>query len=347
MKILKIIIIFLWSMVVGMNLHAQDFVNGDFEVNDIGWDCGSTTCTEKFAGGYHQTNNVGQVDDLQFLCQTIEGLSPDQEYIVEFEASRCKYFNERESPKLFKAVIIINGVAVDTVIRKLPFDFIRQSFKFVADDSTANIFIAPLDRWDNLKCGMVFDNFTITPYKEKSPELIKLRILNNENSILLKWGIIGEVSSNKWKIMRAANNMAWNCIGELNGTKTTDNIVNYQFIDNDPVFGEAFYRLKQINENEETILVSSVVTVPWDEQIEILVNPDSNSDIVTVRVSSLNQYTAAIFDSEGTLIRVIEHVDSGTILNIDVQEFKSGLYYLNLTGRKDFNKRACIPFSVN
>jgi hypothetical protein len=341
---MRYLIAFLWIIVVSANLSAQSFINGNIESGYSGWSCTASVANESDLGGYQALNNVAHITKDDVLCQSLTGLTLGQQYIISFDAARCNDCNE--SQKFIRAVVQIDTSQIGLFSRNLPFYFINQSFVFTATNTNHVFSIKRDGRWGNNFCGLALDNFIITPCVTYPVELTSFRASNGRNDVILKWTTASETNNNHWEIMRAETNMNWFRIGTVEGLGTTKSITNYSFIDNEPIQGDSYYRLWQVD-NDGTVTQSNVISVTRDLlEAKISVYPNPAVNYVTIEMNNLNQYTAAIFDHTGRLVNVIENIAKQNILNLDISNLSSGGYYLSLTGRIDPNQRASVPFTV-
>jgi hypothetical protein len=102
---------------------------------------------------------------------------------------------------------------------------------------------------DDSTLGLV----VFTPFSGPIPvELVSLISSVSGNSVILNWITATEVNNLGFEIERGQhsdfeNHIKWEKIGFINGNGTTTEKTFYSFTDNNPLNGESFYRLKQVD----------------------------------------------------------------------------------------------------
>jgi hypothetical protein len=95
-------------------------------------------------------------------------------------------------------------------------------------------------------------------------KLIEFKAFNSDQGIILKWITAMEDECLGYYVERSTNLEKWTPIGFIDGKGTTFNITNYAFIDNNPISGVNYYRLKQVDFNGEYEYFN-VVAIFWIE----------------------------------------------------------------------------------
>lgn len=158
-----------------------------------------------------------------------------------------------------------------------------------------------------------------------------------ENHIELAWGTSAEVGAEKFEIERSNNALEFYKIGQVMAQGDSRNKLNYSFIDNSPIEGINYYRLKQIDldgKYEYSKIVSTVFGKEA-EAFEILGNPTQSSNI-TLLLKNLPIEQLRLFSATGQNIP-FESTASNNRLTIQPKtSLSSGIYYLVL---ENANKR--------
>ncbi|MFM6983554.1 MAG: T9SS type A sorting domain-containing protein, partial [Chitinophagaceae bacterium] len=100
------------------------------------------------------------------------------------------------------------------------------------------------------------------------------------------------------------------------------------FVDANPVAGIQYYRLKQTDINGE-FTYSSISPVNFSTAISSQLNifPIPANNFINVELSGASEMTVTIYNSNCQ--KVFEST-SGSLLNIDIQEFNAGLYIVEV-----------------
>ena len=78
------------------------------------------------------------------------------------------------------------------------------------------------------------------------------------NKAYLQWATSKEYKNFGFEIERSTDSQAWEVIGFINGQTKSLDYVDYQYIDQNPINGTNFYRLKLINHDGSFIHSSHV-----------------------------------------------------------------------------------------
>ena len=96
--------------------------------------------------------------------------------------------------------------------------------------------------------GWYVDDIGIIVYTIVPVELTSFTAVAGSKSVILNWSTATELNNLGFEIERAENkNLNWVRIGFVDGNGTSTDINNYTFIDDDPLTGTSYYRLKQID----------------------------------------------------------------------------------------------------
>ena len=120
-----------------------------------------------------------------------------------------------------------------------------------------------------------------------------------------------------------------------------ENLKQYEFTDNNLKAGVNYYRLKIKDENG-MISYSNVVSVFNGKHRTLLtvLSPAivSNSVMLTVSTDSDQQLDLIIFDMQGRVVKKqYQRVNDGnTVINLPVNGFQRGIYYVCLTNDQGF-----------
>ncbi|MFT7591877.1 MAG: hypothetical protein ACI9UJ_001806, partial [bacterium] len=150
--------------------------------------------------------------------------------------------------------------------------------------------------------------------------------------VTLSWSTASEINNDKFEILRSTNSGPFESIGVVRGGGNSVNRNDYKYIDNGTLIRNSntlCYQLKQIDfdgqfDMSKTIcLESSAVRPdiilgpnPFVHQIEIAVNPWSS-----------NTYGLEIFDLEGNIVYVDNHLKNSHE-RIDLKHLAAGVYFV-------------------
>lgn len=169
--------------------------------------------------------------------------------------------------------------------------------------------------------GLINDGFQ---HFESSPlpvELTFFRAEIIEGKTVLTWQTSSEENNSGFEVERSTDGENFETIGLIEGNGTTLEVQNYTYIDNDPLDGINYYRLKQID-FDGMFEYSDLVNVELEKgtsENKIVQNPVFNE----LRLSGSGVVT--IYNSLGQPIEDLQLTKSD-ILIVNVSNYPKGLY---------------------
>ena len=111
--------------------------------------------------------------------------------------------------------------------------------------------------------GWYLDDIGILVYTTVPVELINFTALSEGNQVRLSWTTATEKNNKGFEIERKQAETEWVKIGFLEGHGTITQPKEYSFIDNDPVKGKSYYRLRQIDYDGTTKTYEAAEVSYW------------------------------------------------------------------------------------
>jgi len=175
----------------------------------------------------------------------------------------------------------------------------------------------------------VFFNLTCAVATPLPIELISFTGSNEGNRNLLKWATGSETNNDYFAIERSGNKNQFKTIGTVKGAGNSTQIVSYSFSDNNPFSGINYYRLKQVDYNNE-FSYSQVISVRnnlADSHCFVYTGETAGNFMLSCNLSG--NARAQILNMDGSILKVIK--PTGNSANkIDLHEFSNGLYVLKI-----------------
>ena len=107
-------------------------------------------------------------------------------------------------------------------------------------------------------------------------ELLNFTARLENNQVVLDWTTASEINNDFFEVQRSENGENWEVIGKKDGNGTSNETINYSFVDKNPFFGQSFYRLRQVDFDGQ-FEYSNVVSVKNEftgKTIEALIFPN-------------------------------------------------------------------------
>lgn len=153
------------------------------------------------------------------------------------------------------------------------------------------------------------------------------------DAIGLYWSTSTELNNDFIVVERSLNGIDFVKIGQVEGKGTTTEQQNYTFIDNYPVSGTNYYRLRQVDYDGVEEL-HSIISVLFDRPLEFGVTISPNPARETLQVDwslpKKQDGMLRVFDLQGQLMsqRAIAH-GSGRY-NLPIRDLPAGLYVIQM-----------------
>ncbi|MFN8282424.1 MAG: DUF1501 domain-containing protein [Chitinophagales bacterium] len=147
---------------------------------------------------------------------------------------------------------------------------------------------------------------------------------------VLQWATASEKNNYKFEIERSSNAVEFVKIGELLGVGTTTVEHDYTFIDELPLTGINYYRLKQIDENG-TVNYSQIISVFFGDKSTLAIFPNPATDKITVQVqSNTTSGFTQVYDAFGNLQFEKQLSQDNIQTQIDIASLPKGNYFIRV-----------------
>jgi hypothetical protein len=171
------------------------------------------------------------------------------------------------------------------------------------------------------------------------------------NQVSLSWSTQTEKNNSYFTIERARNTEEFFPIGKVAGNGTSSDHHQYNFIDNDPLEGRSYYRLRQTDYDgkssyhPELKVINYIISSPL---LEIYPNPASNK-FINIRIKGLADPTEVpiqIFNQQGSKIleMLLAPDEDGSIeTELDMQNtVPAGLYIIKAGKTLQLNRKLVV-----
>lgn len=149
----------------------------------------------------------------------------------------------------------------------------------------------------------------------------------NESAVALNWATSSEEQSDRFEIERSVNAKRWDKIGQASaaGYNTSDRL--YQFIDETPVKGLNYYRLKMID-LDRTYTYSKTISLNVASGAEVGIYPNPGTDKLYLKgVDWNNVKSMELVNPAGVSVYQAKSAVNG----VDISKLAPGIYVVVLT----------------
>lgn len=160
----------------------------------------------------------------------------------------------------------------------------------------------------------------------------------NRNAVI-EWATSGEIDNDYFDIERSANGIAFSKIGTLKGSGNSSMQKTYQYIDEHPLTGTNYYRVKQVDTYLEFIYTGIVSVQITEPLIGVSLSPNPATNLLFVKINGLeaNEMDMNLTDQHGKIYKSIslKCKKGENIFTINIEDLPKGLYYINLSGKNN------------
>jgi len=185
-------------------------------------------------------------------------------------------------------------------------------------------------------------NCCITPLPV---ELISFKsYCNKQGKPLLTWSTASETNNDFFTIERSVDASDFKMVAIIDGAGNSNQILSYQWTDNEYFSGTVYYRLKQTdyNGNFKYIALSSVNANCSNQSnlLQLINNPADNKISLYFSLPYEDKTVISVFDLTGKKILEDDFIASegNNLFTLDISSLQKGIYFISLTN-KDFSVR--------
>ena len=168
-------------------------------------------------------------------------------------------------------------------------------------------------------------------------ELLSFESKTIENSIILNWQTATEINSEYFEIERSLDGINWESLGRLAAAGNSNTLREYVFMDNNPVAGDNYYRLLQMDFDGKYEYFGPVHQFISREDlvsdISLFPNP-STAGRITIKTNSPMKSGDMIelYDFSGRLLFSQQINETANQIHIGLPDYPKGIYYIRFIG---------------
>lgn len=177
--------------------------------------------------------------------------------------------------------------------------------------------------------------------------LVSFTATNDLNQrVVLEWTTAWELGNAFYNIERSTDTQSFETIGQIDGAGNANELIDYRFIDNSPLTGQVFYRLKQTDFNGE-FEYSQVLRVYIEKESEkvwykLYPNPQKRGKVLQIeRLDSMLEapgFSYQILSLQGKIMMAGRYGESQPRMSINTKELPRGIYLLRIVSDNQTNQ---------
>ena len=153
----------------------------------------------------------------------------------------------------------------------------------------------------------------------------------NNRSVDVLWTTASELNSDYFTIEKKKDGDDWWVIGTVDAAGTSTSTLNYQLVDHNPVLGNNYYRMKQVDV-DGTTFTSEIRVVNFDDFGTTLIYPNPATNSLFIAKNNIDHAQIEIINELGQVVNV-EKISSGSnLIELDVSSIVRGVYFVRIIG---------------
>lgn len=180
-------------------------------------------------------------------------------------------------------------------------------------------------------------------------ELVRFEVSKYNNvSSLLSWETASEVNSLGFEVLRSSTGEGWEKIGFVASPENAPNGHRYTFIDENPLQGENYYRLKQLDhDGKESFSPVRYLYFDGESKLSVSLAPNPHNKQFTLHLRGVEGSTTAQLQLIDALGRIVWEAEEGLqqgqlSRRIDTDHLQKGFYLLKIQVGEQQIVRRCI-----
>lgn len=153
-------------------------------------------------------------------------------------------------------------------------------------------------------------------------DLLNFSVIRREGKALLEWQTAREQNSTHFIVQRSMNSVTWNDIGTVAAAGNSTSLVNYSFVDREPLKSRQFYRLVQVDADGSQHI--SPVRTLADTKSDLAIYPNPTKDVVFIRMPENGQATVVLYNMSGQ--EVLRQITDRSTVQISVSDLPAATY---------------------
>ena len=163
-------------------------------------------------------------------------------------------------------------------------------------------------------------------------ELTEFSVRQNNETVSLTWQTASEENNKQFEVERSKNGINWDVIDIVTGRGTVTQFQNYQSIDEKPVAGKSYYRLKQVD-FDGAFEYSNIESVNFktnilNDQFEIFPNPASTTIYISKNKIELDQLVLINMQGQVVNENITVKKNGDNEARIDINNLSRGVYFI-------------------
>ena len=191
-------------------------------------------------------------------------------------------------------------------------------------EGTANT-IANIVSPVNVTGTSYYNTWVLTDQSTPLPiDLFELEALKSDDKVYLTWDIQNANTIDHFVIERSHSTTNFEVVGYVEKGK------DFEFYDRQPLHGNNYYRIKAIEQNEQSSF-SNVAVINFSKTFSFTLYPNPTQNIAFISIKGeYNHVEMNIYDLNGRQVLAKSFGKKSTIMIEEVKDLSDGLYIINI-----------------
>ncbi|MFP5039881.1 T9SS type A sorting domain-containing protein [Parasediminibacterium sp. JCM 36343] len=157
-------------------------------------------------------------------------------------------------------------------------------------------------------------------------KLVAFSANSTNNGVVTQWQTANETNAAYFVIERSSNGSSFTALGKVAAAGNSSSMLNYSYIDNNPLQGTAYYRLQMVDK-DGSIAYSNIVSVLGSQLLAVSVYPNPASSFVTITGSHIA--SVQVIDNLGRVVKLLPLKDATNPM-LPLSGLPAGVYHLRI-----------------
>ena len=175
--------------------------------------------------------------------------------------------------------------------------------------------------------------FTLAVSSGENPlpvELVHFTATPNENYFVnLSWQTYSETNNHYFTVERSRNGIDWEKLSNISGANNSFNVLSYSELDENPLKGISYYRLKQ-TDYDGTFSYSPILSVNYEPASSLKVHPNPTNKLIEVSGNEFELNTIKIINCLGQDVSHLVNFEASGMKKaiLDLTNLNQGIYLI-------------------
>ncbi len=160
-------------------------------------------------------------------------------------------------------------------------------------------------------------------------EMSELQAVATTDHVALQWVTLTESATERFIVERSMNGRDFDPIGMVEAAGNSQERIEYEWHDTDPVIGVGYYRLQQIDTDGATNYSDVVSAAFKGHNSTLIVHPNPASERITLQIDDAGIHQIEVIDGSGRIVHSMQQAtDGAAAIQLDLARIDKGSYLI-------------------